>query len=371
MLKSIALLSVLALDMYELKIDEVLDFVRKKGARRLLLQFANGLKQNSCSVVEELSRELPSVEVLVSGSSCYGACDVAFEEAVRVGADTIVHYGHTPFPEAFTHANKLGVGVFFVEAFSRTELLFKAVDRALDVLRSMENVANVGITASLQEVPYIEPIKQRLEREGFWAHVGTGSKRVKYAGQVLGCDYTSALSIRDKVEGFVHLGGGLFHALGLGLATQSPVVLCDPYRGEAQDIGHVVRKVKATRLYYVTQAMEEAKRYCIVIGCKWRQRHLHSAMKVKGLLEKKGKKVYLLTLHEVSPQALENFPEPDAFVITACPRIPIDDYMNYRRPVLTVLEALIVAGELKLEEWSLCDWKLNEKATRDVAFEGK
>ncbi len=356
--------------MYDLKIGDVLGFVRKVGIKKLLLQFADGLKQYSCSVVEELSRGLPDVEILVSGSSCYGACDVAFEEALRLGADGIVHYGHTPFPEAFTYANKLGVDVFFVEAFSRVEFLSKAVDKALDVLCSMKDVVNVGITASLQEVPYIALVKQRLEREGFRVHVGTGSKRVKYAGQVLGCDYTSALSIKDRVEGFVHMGGGLFHALGLGLATQRPVVLCDPYRGEAQDIEHVVRRVKATRLYYVAKAMEEAERYCVVIGCKWRQRHLHSAMRVKRLLEKKGKRVYLITLYEVSPQALENFPEPDAFVITACPRIPIDDYMNYRRPLLTVLEALIVAGELKLEEWSLCDWELNEKATRDTALEG-
>jgi len=357
--------------MHDLKISGIVDFTRKKGVKRLLLQFANGLKQYSRPIVEELSEELPNVEILVSGSSCYGACDVAFEEALRVGAHGIVHYGHTPFPETFTYANKLGINVFFVEAFSRPELLSKAIDRALDVLRSIGNVVDVGITASLQEVPHIALVKQRLEQEGFRVHVGTGSDRVKYTGQVLGCDYTSALSIKDNVESFVHLGGGLFHALGLGLATQRPVVLCDPYRGEARDIEHVVRKVKAARLYYVTQAMEEARRYCVVIGCKWRQRHLRSAMKAKRLLEGGGRKVYLLTLYEVSPQALDNFPEPDAFVITACPRIPIDDYMNYKRPVLTVLEALIVAGALRLEEWSLCDWEFNEKATRDAAFEGR
>jgi 2-(3-amino-3-carboxypropyl)histidine synthase len=357
--------------MYDLRIGDVLDFVRKRGVKKLLLQFADGLKQHSFSVVEELNEELQGVEVLVSGSSCYGACDVAFEEALRCGADGIVHYGHTPFPEALTYANELGIDVLFIEAFSNTELLSRAIDKALDILCSMNDVANVGITASLQEVPHLALLRQRLEREGYRVHVGLGSNRVKYAGQVLGCDYTSALSVRDRVEAFIHLGGGLFHALGLGLATRRPVVLCDPYRGEAREVEHEVRKVKAARLHYVVKSMEEARRYCVVVGCKWRQRHLHSAMRVKRRLEERGKSVYLLTLYEVSPQALENFPEPDAFVITACPRIPIDDYANYRRPVLTVLEALIVAGELKLEEWSLCDWKFNEKAARDVALEGR
>jgi len=371
MLKSIALPLILALSMYDFKISDVLDFVHKRGIKKLLLQFANGLKQHSSSVVEELHKELPSVEVLVSGSSCYGACDVAFEEALRCGASGIVHYGHTPFPEAFTYADKLGIGVLFIEAFSSTELLSRAIDKALDTLCSMKEVVNVGITASLQEIPHVTLLRRRLEKEGYRVHVGLGSDRVKYAGQVLGCDYTSALSIRDRVEVFIHLGGGLFHALGLGLATQRPVVLCDPYRGEAKEVEHEVEKVKAARLYYVVKAMDEAKRYCVVVGCKWRQRHLYSAMKVKKKLEEKGKNVCLLTLYEVSPQALENFPEPDAFVITACPRIPIDDYMNYRRPILTILEALIIAGELKLEEWSLCDWKFNEKAARDATLKGK
>lgn len=355
--------------MYDLRINDVVSFVRSENVKRLLLQFADGLKHYTSLVCDGLS-EVSTVEVLTSGSSCYGACDIAFEEALSVGADCIVHYGHTPFPETFSYAEKVGVKVFFVEAFSKTDVS-KVVNKALDILSSMDGVVNIGLTATLQEVPHVSTFKRRLEEEGYRVHVGVGSSRVKYAGQVLGCDYSSALSIRDEVEVFLHLGGGLFHAIGLGLSTQRPVVLCDPYRNEVKSIDREVRRVKAARLHSVVKSMEEAKHYCIVLGCKWRQRHIGSAMKVKRLLERKGKKVSLLTLYEVTPQALDNLPEPDSFVITACPRIPIDDYMNYKRPILTVLEALIVAGELKLEEWSLCDWVLNEKAVGNATIRGQ
>ncbi|MEM1625342.1 MAG: diphthamide biosynthesis enzyme Dph2 [Candidatus Nezhaarchaeales archaeon] len=353
--------------MYDLRVNDVLSFVRREGVKRLLLQFADGLKHYASLVYEELSERAPDVEVLTSGSSCYGACDVAFEEALNVKADGIVHYGHTPFPETFSYAEKLGIKVFFVEAFLKLDVS-KVIDKALDSLSSMSGLVNVGLTATLQEAHYVPVFKRHLEEEGFRVHVGTGSNKVRYAGQVLGCDYSSALSINDNVEVFLHLGGGLFHAIGLGLVTQKPVLLCDPYRNEVMNIEREVKRVKSARLYSVVKSMENAKRYCIVVGCKWRQRHMYSAMKIKGLLEKKGKKVSLMTLYEVSPQALDNLPEPDSFVITACPRIPIDDYMNYKRPILTVLEALIVAGELKLEEWSLCDWVLNEKATSNAAL---
>ncbi|MEM4576775.1 MAG: diphthamide biosynthesis enzyme Dph2 [Candidatus Nezhaarchaeales archaeon] len=356
--------------MYDLRVNDVAAFIDKQHIKKVLLQFADGLKQYSCYVYEELGERKPNVEVYLSGSSCYGACDVAFDEAVNIGVNGIVHYGHTSFPESFTYADKLGVKLLFVEAFSRVDIS-KALDKALDIISSMGNVTNVGLTASLQEIPQIPIVKQLLEREGYQVHVGIGSDRVKYPGQVLGCDYTSALLIKDSVETFLHIGGGLFHAIGLSIAVQKPVVLCDPYRSEARDVESEARRVKAVRLHEVLKVMDEARHFCIVVGCKWRQRHVGSAMKIKRLLERKGKKANLMMLYEVTPQTLENVAEPDAFVITACPRIPIDDYMNYRRPILTVLEALIVAGELKLEEWSLCDWTFNEKAARTITFKGR
>ncbi|MEM2316124.1 MAG: diphthamide synthesis protein, partial [Candidatus Nezhaarchaeales archaeon] len=232
--------------MYDFRIDDVLSFIQREGVKRVLLQFADGLKQHASSVYEELNEEASSVEVLTSGSSCYGACDVAFDEALNVRADGIVHYGHTPFPGAFSYAENLGVKILFVETFSKLDIS-GVIDKAIGVLSSMGKVVNVGLTATLQEAPYVPTFKRRLEGEGYRVHIGTGSNRVKYTGQVLGCDYSSALSINDEVEVFLHLGGGLFHALGLGLITQKPVLLCDPYRNEVKDIEREVKRVKAAR----------------------------------------------------------------------------------------------------------------------------
>jgi 2-(3-amino-3-carboxypropyl)histidine synthase len=45
---------------------------------------------------------------------------------------------------------------------------------------------------------------------------------------------------------------------------------------------------------------------------------------MKRLLEKHGKKGYLLALEHVGPELIDFYPV-DAFVNTACPRIAIDD----------------------------------------------
>ena len=353
--------------MYEFKIKDSVNFVREKKVKRLLLQFADGLKPFSTLVAKEIEKEVKDVEVIISGDSCYGACDVAFDEALCVGADGLIHYGHTPFPEAYRYADKLGISVYFIEAFSKVESL-KALEKALDLLRSMKNIRSIGLTTSVQHAHDIHLVQQLLEKEGYRVFIGKGSDRVKYPGQVLGCDYTAAIAIGDKVDVFMHIGGGLFHAIGLGIISQKPVILCDPYRREAKELTQEVSKLRAIRMYNIIKARDEVKHYGIVVGCKWRQRHYYSALKIKRLLEEKGKKVTLVSLREVTPEALDNITEPEAFIITACPRIPIDDYDRYRRPILTVLEALIVSGVLKLEEWSLCDWICNEKASCNYAF---
>ena len=43
--------------------------------------------------------------------------------------------------------------------------------------------------------------------------------RLKYSGQILGCDFSNALDVLENVEAFVFFGGGRFHAMGVALAT--------------------------------------------------------------------------------------------------------------------------------------------------------
>ena len=355
--------------MYDFNISAVINFIKSNKLKRVLFQFANGLKHYSNKVIYELSKEVKDVELIISGASCYGACDVAFDEAVVLGVDGIVHYGHTAFPEAYTYARQLGLSICFIEAFS-TIGFEEVMEKLLNTLQCADNIRNIGVTTSVQHAHILPTLCKALEEGGYRVFIGKGSDRVKYPGQVLGCDYTAAITIADNVDIFVHFGGGIFHALGLALTVQKPVLLCDPFRCEVRDLTKEARKVKAARLYYVTKALNEARNYGIIIGCKWRQRHIFSAKRVKEMLESKGYKTMLISSFEITPDTLENYPELDAFVITACPRIPIDDYKRYHRPILTVLEALIIAGCLKLEEWTLCDWTCNEKALSNAIIKG-
>ena len=62
---------------------------------RVLLQFPEGLKRLALEYAQKY--EAQGHEVFVSSSSCYGACDLALDEAKKIGAKKIVHFGHSKF----------------------------------------------------------------------------------------------------------------------------------------------------------------------------------------------------------------------------------------------------------------------------------
>ncbi|MFQ5998009.1 MAG: diphthamide synthesis protein, partial [Candidatus Bathyarchaeia archaeon] len=58
----------------------------------------------------------------------------------------------------------------------------------------------------------------------------------------------------------------------------------------------------------------------------------------------KGKSVTLLSLREVTPEALNNFPNIEAFVNISCPRIGMDDSERFPKPILNPQEAMVAFG---------------------------
>jgi 2-(3-amino-3-carboxypropyl)histidine synthase len=171
----------------------------------------------------------------------------------------------------------------------------------------------------------------------------------------MGCDYSNATAVAKEVDAFLFVGGGRFHALGVGLATSKPTIAADPYEQQAFSVDVEVKRIVKQRWASVNEA-EKARSFGVLIGLKSGQKRIDEALKVKEKLEKKGKKVTLLTVHEVTPEALMQFPSLEAFVNTACPRIALDDASRLRHPVLTINEALLVVGELTWEELLKKGW---------------
>ncbi|MBM3234378.1 hypothetical protein FJZ19_04780 [Candidatus Pacearchaeota archaeon] len=79
---------------YELELDKIVKNIKKIKAKRVLLQFPDGLKLYSTIIVEELEKRTDNkCEFLIWMGSCYGACDIP--QTGKIKFDLIVQFGHS------------------------------------------------------------------------------------------------------------------------------------------------------------------------------------------------------------------------------------------------------------------------------------
>jgi 2-(3-amino-3-carboxypropyl)histidine synthase len=169
-----------------------------------------------------------------------------------------------------------------------------------------------------------------------------------HPGQVIGCNYSNAKIIADRVDAFLFIGGGIFHALGIALGTNKPTIIADPYDNRAYSITDEAQRLLKQRYASIMEA-RPAKTIGILVGLKLGQRHLDQALKAKTAIEKSGRSAYLLAGREITPDVLMEFSNIDAFVNTACPRISLDAPGKFQKPILTFNELMVALGEI---EWN-------------------
>lgn len=321
---------------FDLEEERVKHEILKLGAKRVLLQFPEGLKSEAprLAKIVEKTGALP----IISADPCYGACDLPTAEAESLGMDMIIHFGHS---KLMKHER---VPTIYVEARAAVNV-DGAVEKALSM---MEHWHNIGLATTVQHVQTLDVVREILIRAGKTVMIGDAG-RLSYAGQVIGCDYSNTQFIAKDVEAFLFVGGGLFHALGVALSTMKPTIVAEPYEGRAFSVDKEAVRVMKQRWANIEEA-RGGNEFAVLVGLKAGQMRLEQALQIKRRLEEKDKSVCLLAINEITPEALMEFPTIDVYVNTACPRIAIDDTARFRRPMLTTNEALVVVGELSWEE---------------------
>ena len=88
----------------------------------------------------------------------------------------------------------------------------------------------------------------------------------------------------------------------------------------------------------------DARRWGVVVGEEPGQYRPWLINKITGLLRKRGLEYMIIMGRKTDREFISNNDSEwfQAFVITSCPRIPIDDLQDYHKPVLTPGEALMV-----------------------------
>jgi 2-(3-amino-3-carboxypropyl)histidine synthase len=273
-----------------------------------LLQIPDGLKRKALKIADEIG------DVFIYCESCYGACDLAINEAKALGCEKIIHFGHSKLMES-------DIPVDYNEMREKFNPL---------VLKKLEiKEKRIGLVSTLQFLDFLEPVKEFLEKKGKVVKISKGKG---YAGQILGCDLSSAKTIEGEVDAFLYIGSGHFHPLGLALKTEKPVYVLNIEKNELEDLKEL--KEKFLRQKYAAIALaRDAKAFGILVSVKLGQLNLKLAKEIKKKLENKGKKAYILVFNEIRPEKLEGL-ELDCYVNTACPRIAIDNRTEFKKPIL-------------------------------------
>jgi 2-(3-amino-3-carboxypropyl)histidine synthase len=327
---------------FDFEEKKLIEEIKKQKPSTVLLQLPEGLKPEAPRLASfvETAGAIP----IVSADPCYGACDLAVSEAKILGAELIVHYGHSPM------ISQTEIPAIYIEVKTKISIE-EAVTNALSYL---EPWTKIGLVTTVQHVHQIDEAKKLLEVAGKEVLIGDAGQ-VKYPAQVLGCDFSNALSVSDRAEAFVFIGGGRFHAIGLALATGKPTIIAEPYQKMAYPVHDQVRRIIMQRWGNICAA-KEAKSFGVLVSLKLGQMNLDKAVEIKGKLEQNGFTATLLAIQEITPNALIQFPSIGAFVNTACPRLSLDDSPSYDKPLLSVNETLVMLGEKKWEDLLKDGW---------------
>lgn len=327
---------VLICDHYEIRLDALLAGLKHLNPRRILVHAPNGLK-HLYACIEEALKSSSLEGMYFSTSPGYGACDIPLEEAITVKADVIVHLGHERYslPNAYGDQN---VEVLYVPVFYRRQVSEDLLKNLYDVLEGF-NAKKVTISSTLIETQIKEQVFEYLVQRGVLSY------SVKIP--ILGCLYDHVISLDNAVDAHVVVAGGVFHALGLGLLAAKPVIALDPYLNKVWIASTEASKVLKRRLYTVLKAKETlGNRVGLVIGARPGQHRPTLVSNIEKLALSKGYKIYRILSSYLTIErliAIDNALNLDFYVITSCPRLPIDDLSEFYKPVLTPGEFIMLA----------------------------
>ncbi|MEM0480755.1 MAG: diphthamide biosynthesis enzyme Dph2 [Candidatus Aenigmatarchaeota archaeon] len=303
--------------------EEIEEIAKKLSNKKVFVQIADGLKiyaKQICEIFEKYK-----VKYLLSLEPTYGACDLKDDEALRFNCDALVHIGHADF------GVKSKIETYYVHfIFNVNEKKLKVFEREVEKIKSFKNI---GIVSSLQYVKYVEKIKEILKNFGFNV---LSAKTLEYESQILGCNVSAAKVIENKVDIFLVITEGKFYPVGLLLKTNKPVYVFDLEKEEIKEITEEKKKYEKIIAWNVVK-FREAKEVGLLVS--WKKGQIFfNPFKVKEILEKLGKKVYVFVMDEILPEKLYGI-NVNCLVNIACPRI-FDDIERYKIPFINFSDLL-------------------------------
>ncbi len=283
---------------------EVLKDLKKINAKRIFIQYPEGLKLRIQEICKIFDKE--GIEYVICCEPCYGSCDVRDEEAKRLNCDVILNIGHSDFNV------ESKIPVVYWDYFYNIDPI-PTLKKEIEKLKKFKKI---GIITSIQFAKSLKKIEIFLRKNNKEVYT---HKSLKHPGQILGCNVDAAKKIENKVDCFLYIGAGKFHPLGVAIETKKHVFSLDLEKKEIYDLEKERMKWLKKKAWHDSE-LNDAKRVGIIICWKKGQNRIEEAEKLKKILEKEGKEVYILAFDNFSKEKVEGL-KLDGLINMACPRL--------------------------------------------------
>jgi len=296
-------------------VEEIIEAIEDKDHEKIGLQGPDGIKPEIIEYAQQLEEE--GYETVIIGASTFGACGIADEKAERMGADALIHVGHTRFlhPE---RQDMDDINVYYLPYREDREIM-KVLKNHYSEIGEDEKIGLVGVT---QYMDRAEEAREFLEQKGYEVVEGKTGLRTTEVGQVLGCDAGAAHNIAEKVDAFVFLGSGHFHPSQVS-ETGKKVYVVDPYEEHiwVEPANSLDDEKRAE--YARVMKHKDKKKWGIVTSSKKGQNYMQAVKIAKEKLEKHGKDVYIFVEDRIFESDYKGY-GIDIYVNCACPRMTKD-----------------------------------------------
>ena len=314
--------------MLQINLQKAISELKDLKAKKILLQIPEGLKTRVESISQDLEKE--GFVVITTMDPTFGACDIKSEEAKRFGCDALLHLGHN----AFVEGNDFPV-VYAPLAYKLNKL--EEFVTKLSYNLNSKGIKKIGLVTTIQFIDYLPKIRDLLLNKKIGSVTSCG-KRV-CEGQVLGCNYSAV----PKEDYIVYIGDGLFHPLGVHFATGKEVIIANPLTGEISELDKEKDDFLRKRILLIERA-KDATSYAILVTTKPGQNKITQAEEIKEKLIKAGKKAEIYIMDFISEEKLLGI-SAGAYISTVCPRLSIDDYASFKKPIINAFEVKYLLGE--------------------------
>lgn len=182
---------------YNFEIHKTIWRIKQNKCKRVALQMPEGLLMFAITI-SDIIEKFTEADTIIMGDVTYGACCIDDFTARALGADLLVHYGHSC--------------LIPIDRTSGITVLYVFVDIKIDSLHFIETVkenfqtaTKLGFVSTIQFVATLQSAANELRKDGY--SITIPQSRPLSPGEILGC---TAPKIVD-VDCLIYLGDGRFH----------------------------------------------------------------------------------------------------------------------------------------------------------------